>query len=179
MIEQLSEFINLIKNESLRTDLEKYLSFYEFELKFYPASISHHHNGEGGLLKHTLEVADLSLKIADFLEDTYDLNINTDHLVFASLIHDIGKIKEYYFDRKSGVWKYTRLPFDMDHSLYPILDYQKKMNKPLPLEISSMILAHMGSWSKILSPDDLETAILHASDLISSRLFVQNLIRSM
>jgi len=169
--EQLQNFVDLIKDPDLRNDIRTYLSFYSKDLLIVPGSINYHHNNEGGLLEHLLEVADLCLSISEILERTYGIVVNNDYLLASALIHDIGKIKEYYYNENYRQWKYKRLPYNMSHSLYPILDFQIKMKKNLPVKIQIMILTHMGGWEdNIIECNDLETSILHAADLLSSRL---------
>ena len=56
----------------------------------WPAAISMHHAYEGGLLAHTLEVAEIALHIADRFPQ-----VNRDVLIAAALWHDYGKILEY------------------------------------------------------------------------------------
>jgi hypothetical protein len=66
-----------------------------------PASESHHHSGPGGLTRHSLEVAEKSLRHADsvYLEPKYTLDIERERKprwLYASwlcgLLHDAGKL---------------------------------------------------------------------------------------
>jgi len=61
-----------------------------------PASISHHHAWEGGLLRHTREVMDVVSPIASRLSP-----LDRDLVLAACLLHDVGKAFEYNY---SGRW---------------------------------------------------------------------------
>ncbi len=52
-----------------------------------PASLNHHHNYSGGLLAHSLEVAQIVATMP------WKDNISRDLAITAALLHDIGKIK--------------------------------------------------------------------------------------
>lgn len=61
--------------------------------KTYPAAKSLHHAYKGGLLEHSLNVA----KLASFICDFYENNLNRDVLIFSAAFHDFGKIYELSF----------------------------------------------------------------------------------
>ena len=170
MIAVLQSFLDQISDQELRRKVSEYIEIYEDDLLIYPASLRFHHNYDGGLLDHTVEVVEISLKIADFLSKL-GLKIDRDALVVAGLLHDFGKLEEYVFDERQKKWTHSFQRDRMDHSLFPILDFMEKTNYPLPKKICLIILGHMGGWSRTsVYPDFLESAILHAADLISSRL---------
>ena len=52
-----------------------------------PASTRHHHNKEGGLLAHSVEVAEI------ILNQSYDSGDERDIAVVAALLHDVGKVR--------------------------------------------------------------------------------------
>ena len=55
-----------------------------------PASLGHHHNGQGGLLEHTVEVArDCEQTCANYT------SVNASLTICGALLHDIGKVEEY------------------------------------------------------------------------------------
>ena len=70
-----------------------------------PASLNHHHNKNGGLLAHSLEVVDRVLGM--WVDAT---SLERDLLVVAALLHDIGKVRVY---RETG--GYTDLGQVMHH----------------------------------------------------------------
>lgn len=100
-VNRLQQYIAAVKNETLKTVL--CTVFNENVIEEFcrlPAGLKHHHNFNGALLVHTLEVCD----IASFYYKThqtygeakkYSRPINLDILITGSLLHDIGKLKEY------------------------------------------------------------------------------------
>lgn len=75
----LSTFINDVFNDKN--------TFKRFAMA--PASVNHHHSETGGLLQHSLEVAE-----SVYIQTMDDLDLQ-DIAVVAALLHDIGKIKMY------------------------------------------------------------------------------------
>jgi 3'-5' exoribonuclease len=93
-----------IANHNLRHACEEILGNPEFFT--HPASLSHHHDYEGGLLAHTVEVTDIALAAAGTATSrvmfqgcpTVRQNFtapNTDILIAACLYHDFMKVREY------------------------------------------------------------------------------------
>lgn len=72
----------------------------------WPASLSHHHAYEGGLLAHTVEVCDIALGVAGLnisgkldgapWEEVLFPKVNRDVLLAAALWHDVMKVNEYH-----------------------------------------------------------------------------------
>ena len=61
--------------------------------KIAPAAKSMHHAYLGGLLEHSLAVAQLVSQLSAFYGD-----LNRDLLVAGAVLHDIGKIDEFVYD---------------------------------------------------------------------------------
>jgi putative nucleotidyltransferase with HDIG domain len=63
----------------------------------HPASLGHHHNEPGGLLRHTVEVAsDCAQACRAYASANFSLAVT------AAILHDIGKCKEYAEDKHGG-----------------------------------------------------------------------------
>jgi len=52
-----------------------------------PASLNYHHNNPGGLLEHTVEVAEIVAELP------FKTQVEIDLAITGALLHDIGKIK--------------------------------------------------------------------------------------
>lgn len=68
-----------------------------------PAALKWHHNYEGGLLAHTVEVTELAIRHAQLLMTMRQVeggSVNLDVVVAACLWHDLAKIWEY--EKKEG-----------------------------------------------------------------------------
>lgn len=124
---------------------------------------SNHHKKIGGLLKHSLEVAYLSL----FACDMYELNgvnpINRELLLCNALLHDIGKINQP--DSSSLIGHEV----ESMHVLYPFLD-RSKLSFTFKEQFAHCILTHMSNvrdeGTKAIRM--LESFIVHSMDGISA-----------
>ncbi len=141
----------------------------------------HHHYGDGGLLKHTYEVGEYALNIADthsFIQgDTNKLNVG--ELIVSFMWHDYGKIWDY--QKIDGVWgKHNNHARHIHHISRSALEFQKHYDSLLdeerdmvnPDNIIHNILSHHGmrEWGSPVAPATKEAWILHLADNISARL---------
>lgn len=93
MYSDLLKLIKSVKSVPLRMLLEDFFEKdEEFIKKFKKSSAakSVHHNFIGGLLEHTLSVANL----CDYMASAYPI-LNRDLLISAAILHDIAKVKEF------------------------------------------------------------------------------------
>ena len=97
-------FISLLKTTN-RNGIDNVINFLEQSDFFYaPASSLFHGNYKGGLLEHSLNVLDVSLKLyEDFKELTPEKMQNTtkESVIIAALLHDICKTYFYVPKLKS------------------------------------------------------------------------------
>jgi len=97
MKQKLKEYVELIHDPALRKTCETLFHYENFFL--WPASLSFHHAYEGGLIAHTLEVADIAGGILNLRDGelTYHFGKHgdSDVLIAAVLWHDLMKIEEY------------------------------------------------------------------------------------
>lgn len=91
MYKAILKYISKVENEYLSTLLKAFFENAAFEKRFkeHSAAKSVHHGFIGGLLEHTLSVANL----CNYYCNTYPI-LNRDLLMTAALFHDIGKLKE-------------------------------------------------------------------------------------
>ena len=174
MAKILNELIESIKNTYLKkllllifSDKDIYRSYINC-----PAAQRIHHAYIGGLLEHSLEVAEICEYIATLYEDI----LNRDLLITGALLHDIGKIREYDF---------SSISFEMtdigklvghlvlgkeiiDEKICEITDFPKE----LQMEIGHMIISHHGEreWGSPEVPKTMEAFSLYHSDFLSAKL---------
>ena len=100
-----NKFYDLLKSTKREgiEDLIAYMQKHHFEDA--PCSTKYHLAEPGGLLKHSLNVYDLMVKLNESLK----ANVPRDSIILCSLLHDLGKMgdygKAYYIDNilKSGI----------------------------------------------------------------------------
>ena len=145
---------------------------------FYRATAakSIHHNYSGGLLEHTLEVADLCIQAF-----TVFPGLNRDLVLVGALLHDIGKIRELELQIVPQYSVEGRL---LGHIVIgaEILTAQISAIRRDGIEFSSelewmlkhMILSHHGNleFGSPVVPLFPEALLLHTMDNLDARMFV-------
>lgn len=141
-----------------------------------PAAKKIHHNYSGGLLEHTLAVAQLCSKIAESYPE-----LNRDLLVSGALLHDIGKLKEY---EMKVVPEYSIEGRLLGHIVMgsELITSQinamraEGLNFPDKLEwmLKHMILSHHGNleFGSPVIPLFPEAFVLYMMDNLDAKLFV-------
>jgi len=146
--------------------------------RFYRATAAKtiHHNYSGGLLEHTLEVADLCLQALGVLP-----GLNRDLMLTGALLHDIGKIAELEI---KVIPQYTSEGRLLGHIVLGTEMVTIAINSlrldgrdfPDELEwmLKHMILSHHGSleFGSPVIPLFPEALLLHAMDNLDAKMFV-------
>lgn len=162
-------YINNFSDEKLKKFLLEYVKEHEAEIKIAPAAKFMHHNYLGGLLVHTHEC----LKLAEANLAMFAMKLNSDHVLAACILHDIGKIFEYTIDQETGLIDYDE-DFRKEwisHSQYGFTICMSNGFK----EIAKMIAAHhsRADWGALvdLNTKDLEpyVYVLHHIDDLSAK----------
>lgn len=182
--EQLSQKLKWIKDDNLRQTCQKVLDSKKFFT--WPASLSFHHNYEGGLAWHTLEV----WNIADMIADSRFVQVSNKDIIAASCLwHDFLKTEEY-------LWVESPIPNqralqcgdgffvkgvgeDSGHShivngakAFVIEARKNGVDESLIEQINHCILSHHGfvkEWGSLVAPKTLESLILHQADMLSAK----------
>jgi 3'-5' exoribonuclease len=175
--QRLEELLACIKDQYLSRLLRRLFSPRVRELfSNTPAARSIHHNYKGGLLEHTLSVADLCRRTAVMYP-----RLNMDLLIAGALLHDIGKIREYEL---KVVPRYTpegRLIGHIVLGSEMVSQEIRQMREegldfPAELEwmLKNMLLSHHGSleFGSPVLPLFPEAYLLHAMDDLDARMFV-------
>jgi 3'-5' exoribonuclease len=104
-IDDVKQDIYAILNKYVRTDsIRKMIDELVFNNeKFYkwPAATKLHHNYEGGLAKHTLQVTKHAI---NFWQEYEGKGLDIEVIVASALLHDIGKTTEYNQDGSRTVF---------------------------------------------------------------------------
>lgn len=165
---------NVLKESIIDTDYKIVLDalFDEAVLEEFfnqPAARSNHHANTHGLLKHTVEVAE----IADYLFK-FSTKGDRNLLITGALMHDVGKMAAYEHDGKET--QNTSVGLFIGHLPLSALF----LSKIIPENVSNekmeklyhVILAHHGKkeWGSPVEPSTIEAEIVHLADLASCNI---------
>ena len=165
----IMDYIERIRDEKLNGFLVRYFMEHKDKIKVAPAAKIMHHNYIGGLMVHTLEC----LRYAEMNMEMSVYKFNSDNILAACILHDIGKIFEYTIDMESGLIDYDE-NFKKEwltHSQYGFTICMAEGFK----EVAKVIAAHHGrsDWGAIidLNEKDLEPELyfIHLIDNLSAK----------
>ena len=178
--EMWSELIALaesIEPAPLRDLTLALLRKHEDALREYPAAVSKHHAYIGGLLEHTLEVANGAVSYAR-QQQAFGLHVGL--VAAGSILHDIGKLIElenpiaarYGFDGQ--LVGHLLLGRDMVREEAPNHDWP---DPRLPHLLEHILIAHHGElqYAAAMVPKTLEAIAVYYFDNLSAKL---NMIRA-
>lgn len=172
MMRALKRILNGIKDPHLIALNEKFLSDRKFTSQFKkaPAAKNFHHGYVGGLLEHTLSVCQMAQKVADHYPE-----LDRDLLITGALLHDIGKVKEFKYDKHIDYTDEGRL---LGHLVMGVSMLEEKLSdlKDFPqnikLKLNHMILSHHGEYDfgSPKRPKFLEAFALHLIDDLDAKI---------
>lgn len=131
-----------------------------------------HHYGDGGLIRHTLEVAELSGQANCYLKYPVDAK----SLFLACLFHDCGKMWDYEKDAngKWGASIHKRRIHHISRSaiVWSNAVYQFPIYRDIENDVLHAILAHHGQreYGSPVAPNTKLAWLLHLNDSISARI---------
>jgi len=164
--------IESIKNIYLKKLLKTFFNDQEFVEKFKkaPAATKVHQPYLGGLLEHTCNL----VRICETVGDIYK-EVNRDFLITMALLHDIGKVREYTYDR---IIEYTDEGKLLGHIAIGLEMIDQKIksldNFPPDLElmIKHTLLSHHGhfEFGSPKLPSILTAIALHYADETEAKI---------
>jgi 3'-5' exoribonuclease len=110
-----------------------------------PATRSAHHAYLGGLLEHTVAVGTLALESCQLHP-----KLNSDLLITAALVHDLGRTREFSYGAEIGVTEPGRLLGHVELGLRLLAERTARipqMDEPRSLALSHCVLTHHGADS--------------------------------
>lgn len=175
-MEELQGFLEYFISEIIDPDysclLRAFFSDTEFMDRFgqAPGDARSHHAYLGGLLEHTVSVATLCQHVT-----VQHPRLNSDLLMTAALLHDIGKVEEFQFD---GRIRYSREGQLLGHVLLGQRLVEEKIRKlgGLPedkeLDLLHAIISHHGEleWGAPKRPKSAEALVLHHIDNLDAKV---------
>lgn len=124
-----------------------------------------HHNYEGGLVTHTLEVLEIALGMAN----TQHLTVNNDVLIASALWHDHMKYRDYDENGDPTLYRARIRHLSGSYAEFSRKAAYHNLDIDLTDEIGRCILAHHGrqEWGSPVEPQTVEAQILHFADMLS------------
>lgn len=172
-----SELIEALKAEiaQLEEPWQELVSAILLEKEFLPklaaapAARGMHHAYIGGLLEHSLSMAQLAHALA-----AHYPHVDESLLVAGTLLHDIGKTYEYALTEGFDFSEDGRLVGHIVRAIILVERTAAEINFPAPAlqQIVHLIASHHGTleWGSPVTPKTLEAILLHQLDLLDSRV---------
>ncbi|MCL5058431.1 MAG: HD domain-containing protein [Actinobacteria bacterium] len=173
MLEEIRGMIDSIENFHLKSLLLSFFDDGEWVREFcaVPAAKANHQAHLGGLLEHTLNVARAAAAAAGLYP-----GLDRDLLLAGSILHDIGKIKEYSYSRNIDVTDQGRL---LGHIVMGVSEVDRRISclaggeafpEELRLKVLHIITSHHGlyEWQSPKKPKFTEAAVVHILDMLDS-----------
>jgi 3'-5' exoribonuclease len=163
----------MITQRSLKELIKRFIAHPELGKAYRqaPAAMKIHQAYLRGLWEHSVRVAELAKGIAGHYPA-----INRDLVLTGALLHDLGKIEEYSFDR--GI-KFTTDGRLLGHIILGIELLIEEMAKipDFPRELRSKLLhiitSHHGKyeWQSPKRPKLMEALVIHYADVMDAELY--------
>lgn len=139
-----------------------------------PASMNHHHARKHGLFIHSVDCAQRAITAA-----WHDDLVNTDVLLIAALLHDLGKAGEYAWDETKKRWSLSDRRSLMGHRLttleWMVAARGLLSDNDSPTEIETLAVYHAinasnaPDWAGLRSPRTPEAFYLASVDGLSGQ----------
>ena len=149
------------------------LKKYEDEFKRIPAGKSVHHAFAHGLLMHTSNMVNAAIGLAGIYKDF----INRDLLLAGTILHDIGKIKEFDLSQLGLVSQYSVQGQLMGHLVIGAQEVALAAKECGVSEGKSMLLQHLllshhgePDFGAAIRPVCAEAFLLHSIDAMDARM---------
>lgn len=170
MLAELKGLADAVTNPHLRDLLFSFFNDREWLNMFVsaPAAKINHQAYLGGLLEHTLNVARAAASFARLYPQ-----VDRDLLLAGAILHDIGKVEEYRYDKVIDFTDRGRL---LGHIMLGAGMVEKRMDnlegfpEKLKLKILHIIVSHHGQyeWQSPKRPKFLEAAVIHQLDQLDA-----------
>jgi 3'-5' exoribonuclease len=169
---EFKRLVNAVSDPDMRRVLRAVFADRAFFERFAecPGSQAYHHAFLGGLLEHTVAVASMCRSLADQYS-----NVDTDLLVTAALLHDIGKCDELTFATAIEFTDEGRLVGHVVLGLRIVREAIGRARARVAPErmmlLEHAILSHHGEleWGSPKRPSTMEALLLHHVDNLDAK----------
>lgn len=175
-IEELQGYLEYFLTEVFDPDyshlLKSFFTDEAFLRRFVqaPGDAASHHAYLGGLIEHTISVATLCQHVV-----LQHPRLNSDLLITAALLHDVGKVDEFLYE---GRVRYSREGRLLGHVLisHRLIEDKIRALEDFPrgkqLELLHAIISHHGEleWGAPKRPQSAEALVLHHVDNLDAKV---------
>ena len=170
--EKFKNIVNKINDEELKNlmrEVFKGTLFYSFRTN--PAGMTYHHAYVGGLLEHSVDVAELSLSMGEAIKD-----VDFDLLIAGALLHDLGKLREISQDLGFPYTEEGQLLGHISIASIMVSEAATRLSEPIKpeklQELLHIILSHHGNQEKgsPVACKTKEAFIVHYADELDSAM---------
>lgn len=169
--EEFFELINGIQSPYIRSLFAAFKEQSSLSEKFfaYPASIGVHHIYLGGLLEHSVAVAQMAKEAVKIVGGDQDI------VIAGSLLHDIGKVDEMEI---KGGFRYSDKGRLLGHITLGVMVFEELAGNisDFPAQINDIfkhiIISHHGveEWGSPRKPMCIEALIIHYIDNLDAKV---------
>ena len=171
MRRHLRRLIEGVKHSGLRAFLRRFFDDPEIKDAYFeaPAGKMWHHAYLGGLAEHSLTLAEITIKMAEFYPQA-----DKDLMIAGALLHDIGKLKEYGWDAAIDYTTPGRLVGHINLGV-EMLNTRRQAEDFIADDLWDhlihLVLSHQGSGEQGSPnvPKTLEATLLYGADLMDSQ----------
>lgn len=168
----LLDLVDTVEETSLKSLLVAFFKDEQFLKAFSecPASIQLHSAAVGGLLRHTLNVVQICIAVAEFHSQ-----IDRDLVVTGALLHDIGKIPSFRVTSNINQTQEGNLIGHVILGDQEVLSHVKQINgfpAHLTSKLRHILLSHHGKreWGSPIEPMFPEALLVHEADDLDAKL---------
>jgi 3'-5' exoribonuclease len=172
MKERLMGLVGTVKDDALRKLLDAFFRDSDFTEAFAacPASITLHSAAVGGLLRHTINVTELCIRVAELHPE-----LDRDLLVAGALLHDIGKVQSFKVTSNITSTEEGNL---VGHIILGDQELMARMREIQGLpeltasKLRHILLSHHGKkeWGSPVEPMFPEALAVHEADDLDAKL---------
>lgn len=176
LIQEIMTTIDHMENPYLKKLLQEFFNDPEFAQAFStaPSAKIYHHNYQGGLLEHTVEV----LKICKTACQLFP-QLDKELLYTGAILHDVGKLRAYDYDlisidisNEGKMLDHLFISANMVKEKIDSLD--EDMPENLQTQLLHLILSHHGEvrngWGSPVDPKTPEAVALHHADNLDAKV---------